>query len=93
MDIAKIQTIRLAHYKAGLEGSNWRTEHAKIYPGLGDGTRETWNVLVSDLERRACRRVGELVRRKAPLTLKDTVIRMHATQYEAPASPMDSRKS
>ena len=74
MDAAKLQSIRLAHYNAGLNGSNWRTEHAKIYPGLGDDTRNTWNALVSELERSECRRVGALVRCKTPLTPEDEAI-------------------
>jgi hypothetical protein len=83
MDIAKAQTIRLAHYDAGLKGSTWRTEHGKICPGLGDDKRKEWNALVSDPERRDCRRVGELVRRKTPLTLDDAAIQLRATRYEA----------
>ena len=81
----KVQSIRLAHYNAGLKGSDWRTEHAKIYPGLGDDTRKTWNALVSELERSECRRVGALVRRKAPLTPEDEAIQSRALRYEATA--------
>ena len=33
-------------------------------PTLSDDTRNVWNVLVDNPERRDCRRVGELVRRK-----------------------------
>jgi hypothetical protein len=83
MDVAKAQTIRLAHYSAGLEGSNWRAEHFKIYPPLSDDTRKVWNALVSASERRDCWRVGELVRRKTPLTLEDAVIQLQATRSEA----------
>jgi hypothetical protein len=83
MDIAKGQTILLAHYNAGLEGSNWRAEHQKIYPDLSDDTRKVWNALVDDPRRRDCRRVGKLVRRKGLLTLEDAVIQLHATRYEA----------
>jgi hypothetical protein len=83
MDAAKSQTIRLAHYNAGLEGSNWRAEHVKIYPRLGDDMRKVWNALVSEPERRDCWRVGKLVRGKAPLTLEDAVIQLQATRYEA----------
>jgi hypothetical protein len=83
MDIAKAQTIRLAHYNAGREGSNWRAEHQKIYPDLSDDTRKVWNALVDNPSRRDCRRVGKLVRRKGLLTLEDAVIQLEATRYEA----------
>ena len=85
MDAAKPQSIRLAHYNAGLKGSDWRTEHAKIYPGVGDDTRKAWNMLVSALERSECRRVGDLVRRKTPLTPEDEAIQSLALRYEAKA--------
>jgi hypothetical protein len=85
MDAAKTQSIRLAHYNAGLEGSDWRTEHAEIYPGVGDRTRSAWNALVSALERSECRRVGALVRRKAPLTPEDEAVRSQAVRHEATA--------
>jgi hypothetical protein len=85
MDAAKPQSIRLAHYNAGLEASGWRTEHAKICPGPGDDTRNAWNALVSAPERRECRRVGALVRRKAPLTPEDEAIQSRAMRYEATA--------
>jgi hypothetical protein len=85
MDAAKLQSIRLAHYNAGLNGSNWRIEHTKIYPGLGDDTRNTWNALVSELERSECRRVGALVRCKTPLTPEDEAIQSRALRYEATA--------
>ena len=83
MDIAKAQTIRLAHYNAGLEASRWQDEHAKIYSAISTDTRKVWNALVDDPERRACRRVGDLVRRKAPLTLQDVAIQLQAIRYEA----------
>jgi hypothetical protein len=83
MDVAKSQTIRLAHYSAGLNGSSWRTEHKRICPKLSDDTRDGWNVLVAGSERRDCQRVGSLVRRRAPLTLEDAAIQAHAVQFEA----------
>jgi hypothetical protein len=85
MDAAKPQSIRLAHYNAGLERSDWRTEHAKIYPGISDSTRDDWNALVSNPERQDCRRVGALVRRKVPMTPEDEAIQAQALRYEAKA--------
>ena len=55
MDFMKGQTIRLAHYNDGLEGSPWLVEHAKIYPGLSEDTRKDWNSLVGD---RGARRIA-----------------------------------
>jgi hypothetical protein len=83
MDIAKAQTILLAHYNAGLERSTWLTEHGKIYPRLGEDMRKVWNALVDGPTRKACKRVGILVRRKTPLTPDDAVIQLRATLYEA----------
>jgi hypothetical protein len=85
MDAAKPQSIRLAHFNAGLERSDWRSEHAKIYPGISDSTRDNWNALVSNPERQDCRRVGALARRKAPLTAEDETIQAQALRYEAAA--------
>jgi hypothetical protein len=83
VDIAKAQTILLAHYSAGLERSNWRTEHSKICPRISEDMRKVWNALVDGSTRKACRRVGELVRRKTTLTLDDAAIQLRATRYEA----------
>jgi hypothetical protein len=85
MDFMKSQTIRLAHYNDGLEGSPWLVEHAKIYPGLSEDTRKGWNSLVPASERANCRRVGDLVRRKETLTPEDAKVQSQATRFEAVA--------
>ena len=76
----KKQTIRVAHYNAGLSGMSWEAEHVHVFPGLGEGTRRGWNRLVSDEERRAYRRVGARVRAGVALTDADEKIKAEATR-------------
>jgi hypothetical protein len=78
--LAKAQVSRLAYFEAGRKGTNWRTEHAAIYPGLGDEGRKDWNRELSRGERRACRRVGALMARGEPLTPSDELVRAQATR-------------
>ena len=59
MDAAKPQSIRLAHYNAGLKDRTGEPSMPKSILVLGDDTRKAWNTLVSGLERSECRRVGD----------------------------------
>jgi hypothetical protein len=77
----KPQTIRLAHWLAGRNGSSWRDEHRKICPRLTPDQQTSWNRLLDKAERDDCRRVGALIRQGATLSPEDEIIAAAATRW------------
>ena len=79
----KPQSVRFAHFMAGRNASSWRSEHARICPNLSVDQQNVWNRLLDKAERNDCRRVGKLIRKKAPLSPEDEAIVAAAMRHDA----------
>ena len=79
----KPQTVRFAHLMAGRNASNWRSEHARICPKLSVDQQNVWSRLLDRAERDDCRRVGNLIRKDAPLSPEDKAIAAEAMRHDA----------
>ncbi len=62
------RSILCAHYFAGLNGTSWLMEHAKIVGSLNEGGRNHWNRAVPLAKRELARAAGKHRRSQQPLS-------------------------